>query len=238
MKTNLKNLGFTLLELMTVLAVIVVLTAMVVGVAGMVQTKASKSRATTEIAMLGLAAEGYKGDNGSYPQGHETPELFSSPVPSDDLKPRRHFRPGSGNDKARYEKSSLAFYRELTGDNDLKPDGKPDAGRPIYLKEFDPRILKKSTAAGSSSKTEIAYIQDPFGYPYGYSTAAAKVEAKFQKDLRNPDKDFTGQRKTGEDLEGFNAASFDLWSTSGSNPSTDPQGKEIEIEQAKWIKNW
>ena len=57
MKTNPKNLAFTLLELMTVLAVIVVLTAMVVGVAGLVSRRSSAARATTEIAMLSLAAE-------------------------------------------------------------------------------------------------------------------------------------------------------------------------------------
>lgn len=234
MKTNPKNLAFTLLELMTVLAVIVILTAMVVGVAGMVQNKSSKARAATEIAMLGLAAEGYKGDNGSYPQGHEKPDDFESEIPSDKLSPRRHLQPTS----KKYAASSLALYRELTGDNDLKPDGKPDKDRPIYLKEFDPRILKKSSTSATSAKTEIEYFQDPFGFPYGYSTAAAKVEADFQKDLRNPKKDSTGQRKTGDELEGYNAASFDLWSTSGSSPSGELQGKAKELEQAKWMKNW
>lgn len=236
MKTNPKNLAFTLLELMTVLAVIVILTAMVVGVAGMVQNKSAKARATTEIAMLALAAEGYKGDNGSYPQGHEKPDDFKSEVPSDELVPRKHFRPNS-DDKSKYEKASLAFYRELTGDNEEKPDGKPDKDRAIYLKEFDPRILKKSagTGTGSAATIEVKYFQDPFGYPFGYSTAAAKVERKFQKDLR---KDSTTQRPSGEEIEGFNSATFDLWSTSGSSPNSDVKGKDKETEHAKWIKNW
>ena len=64
MKTRPTNHGFTLLELMTVLLVISILTAMVVGVAGMVQTKSAKARAKTEIAMLSLAADNYKNDNG------------------------------------------------------------------------------------------------------------------------------------------------------------------------------
>ena len=234
MKTNPKNLAFTLLELMTVLAVIVVLTAMVVGVAGLVQNKSAKARATTEIAMLALAAEGYKGDNGSYPQGNEKPGDFKSEVPSDELSPRKHLSPGS-TDKSKYEKSSLALYRELTGDNEENPDGKPNTDRTSYLKEFDPRILKKGSGTGTSAAISVKYFQDPFGYPYGYSTAAAKVERKFQKDLR---KDSTTQRPSGEDSEGFNAATFDMWSTGGSNPGSEMKGKDRDVEQAKWLKNW
>ena len=57
MKTRPQSQGFTLIELMTVLVIITVLTGMVVGVAGLVNTKTAKARATAEIAMLSSAAE-------------------------------------------------------------------------------------------------------------------------------------------------------------------------------------
>ena len=226
MKTHPTNQGFTLLELMTVLLVISVLTAMVVGVAGMVQTKAAKARAKTEIAMLSLAADNYKNDNGGYPRTDET----------DKLDPRKDFSPTS----KKYEEASLALYRELTGDKGPdrdKPDGIPDADTPVYLKEFDLRIVKRSqNTQGGSNKTEVKYFQDPFGFPYGYSTAAAKQEQEYSSTLR---KTGTAERKREDEAEGFNTVTFDLWSTAGSNSTTAPSaGKDASNEQAKWIKNW
>lgn len=226
MKTRPANHAFTLLELMTVLLVISVLTAMVVGVAGMVSTKASKARAKVEIAMLSQAADAYKNDNGNYPRTDET----------DKLDPRKDFSPTS----KKYEEASLAFYRELTGDKGpdrAKPDGIPDADTPVYLKEFDLRIVKRSQSTqGGSNKTEVKYFQDPFGFPYGYSTAAAKQEQEYNSDLR---KNGTAERKKGEEAEGFNTTTFDLWSTASSNLSTPPSpGKDLANEQAKWVKNW
>ena len=226
MKTHPTNQGFTLLELMTVLLVISVLTAMVVGVAGMVQTKAAKARAKTEIAMLSLAADNYKNDNGGYPRTDET----------DKLDPRKDFSPTS----RKYEEASLALYRELTGDKGPdrdKPDGIPDTDTPAYLKEFDLRIVKRSqNTQGGSNKTEVKYFQDPFGFPYGYSTAAAKQEQEYSSTLR---KTGTAERKREDEAEGFNTVTFDLWSTAGSNSTTAPSaGKDASNEQAKWIKNW
>ena len=212
--------GFTLLELMTVLAVIVVLTGLVVGVAGLVQNKSAKARAGAEIAMLNAAAEAYKSDNGTYPQTDKT----------DKLSPRVDFQPT----KSVYIEASLDFYRELTGDKEEKPDGVPDKDQPQYLKEFDPRVLK--TSINSEKKKQILYFMDPFGLPYGYSTAAYKIERKYQDDLR---KNGSAERPQGDEMKGFNGATFDLWSTGGSSPSNPITGaKDKTTEQAKWIKNW
>ena len=208
---------------MTVLAVIVILTAMVVGVAGLVQSKAAKSRAKVEIGMLSLAADRYKSENGSYPRTAET----------DKLSPMEDFDPNKG----KYGKASLDFYKELTGDRIEPYDGIPEPESAVYLKEFDPRILKKTTTGvGAEKKTRIDGFQDPFGYAYGYSTAAAEVEADYLKDLR---KNADEPRKKGKDAKGYNVASFDLWSTGGNSPVGELKSdKEIASEQAKWEKNW
>jgi hypothetical protein len=57
----------------------------------------------------------------------------------------------------------------------------------------------------------VQYIQDPFGYSYGYSTT-------FQHDLDQ------GLQPT----HGYNPT-FDLWSTAGGTTTSDIP---------KWIKNW
>jgi prepilin-type N-terminal cleavage/methylation domain-containing protein len=61
--------GFTIVELITVIAIIAILAALVLSTAGYVQKKGASSRAETEIAALTVALENYKADNGDYPHG-------------------------------------------------------------------------------------------------------------------------------------------------------------------------
>ena len=225
MKRN-PSAAFTLLEMMTVIAVIVILTGMVLSIAGYAQKKGAQARASGEITMLSSACESYKSDNGNYPR--DIPASGSGST--DKLSPKQNFSPVA----AVYTDASLFLYKELSGDKDA--DGKPDTGEQKYLKEMDPRIL---SAKRDSNKviTAVNYFQDPFGFAYGYSTAAAATEEAFQTEVKSgADKP---KRKTGNVLPGFNPGSFDLWSTSGSNTTKTPsQGKAMDLEWAKWIKNW
>jgi len=59
--------GFTLVELLIVIAIIAILAALTLNTAGYIQKKAARSRAETEIAALSAALESYKADNGDYP---------------------------------------------------------------------------------------------------------------------------------------------------------------------------
>jgi general secretion pathway protein G len=59
--------GFTLVEMMVVIAIILVLVGIIVGAAKYAQTKAATSRARGEIAAMEMALEHYKSDNGVYP---------------------------------------------------------------------------------------------------------------------------------------------------------------------------
>ena len=221
--------GFTLIEVITAMAVILILTGLVIQISGYVTNRGSKARATAEIAMLSTACESYKADAGAYPEDLGGAEVTNK------LKPKKDFKPT----KEEYELANRFLYRELSGDKlgtgDF-PDGVPDKDEPRYLKEFDPKLLK--TNKDSSGKiTEVRFIQDPFGYPYGYSTAAARDERKYLQDLR--EKGSSARRPSAAEMDGFNSASFDLWSTGGSKPSSDPTDeKSKELEWAKWIKNW
>ena len=226
--------AFTLLEMLTVLAIIVILSGIVLSVAGYVQKKSALARASGEIAMLSSACESYKADNGSPPR--DVPTTGSSVT--DAISPKRDFIPTD----AKYAAASLFLYKELTGDKvnntskNGQPDGLTDDGAQRYMKEFDPRILNVKKDPTTKAITQVYYLQDPFGFAYAYSTAAALAEETFQKNLLlgKP-----GQRLTGNALLGFNPGSFDLWSTGGSNAKSAPSSDTAkDLEWAKWIKNW
>ena len=157
----------------------------------------------------------------------------ASPGVTEQLSPKEHFVPTS----TLYQRANLFLYRELTGDKRGScPDGQPDPGEPRYLRDFDIKMLK-ATKDPSNRIIEVKYIQDPWGFPYGYSTAAARevlLRARRMNEAGNP-----ADTVSAETLPGFNGSSFDLWSTGGSRPTSTPQDKPAkEREWAKWVKNW
>lgn len=206
--------AFTLIELLTVMAVIAIIVGMVLSIHGLVQRKGASSRAEVEIKALGTACDNYKADNGGYPQDVNS---------SDILNPKT-----SGNPTA-YEAASLFLYKELSGDKDA--NGVTDLGKtppegPIYAPEFfKPDKLEGTKVDGRITK--VLYIRDPFGYSYGYSTKGAAAEQTYQAELR------TTPTKPRPAAEGYNPT-YDLWSTAGKtvSPSSDPGITNV------WIKNW
>ncbi|MGA0334381.1 MAG: type II secretion system protein GspG [Kiritimatiellia bacterium] len=59
--------GFSLVELLVVMAVIAILMGIVIGVSGSIQRKAAEAKARAEIADLMNELEVYKSDMGTYP---------------------------------------------------------------------------------------------------------------------------------------------------------------------------
>jgi prepilin-type N-terminal cleavage/methylation domain-containing protein len=221
--------AFTLIEVITAMAVILILTGLVIQISGYVTTKGSKARATAEISMLTTAAESYKADVGGYPQ--DLSGGLATPGITDRLKPKEHFVPTS----TEYEEASLFLYKELTGDKN--GDGTPGDDEAKYLKEYDVKLLKAERDT-ENRITKVKYIQDPFGYPYGYSTAAAREEMLYNQKLKEKGGAST-PRPSAAEMPGFNSASFDLWSTGGSKPTSEVTDlKKKELEWARWIKNW
>jgi len=72
------RMGFTLVELIIVIAVICILASLVLRVAGFVQYKGATARAQAEIAAMSAALENYKADKGDSPVGTVTPGTMSS----------------------------------------------------------------------------------------------------------------------------------------------------------------
>jgi general secretion pathway protein G len=67
MKKSRRKNGFTLIEILVVLVIIMILAGIIIAAAKYAQTKAARSRAQAEIATMETALESYKNDNGIYP---------------------------------------------------------------------------------------------------------------------------------------------------------------------------
>ena len=213
---NSSESGFTLIEMLTVMAVIGILASLIVGVNSFVQRKAARVRAEGEIKTMGAACENYKADAGDYPR-----DVDGGISTTDELDPRIDGDPSID----KYRKASLLLYKELSGDKDA--DGK-SKDKPYC--EYRPDQLQKNSSG------EIKFIKDPFGNSYGYSTAGKALEEKYREALlRDP----STSRPSGSDLKGF-SPNFDLWSTGGviSKSGTTGSVTSLNSERKRWVKNW
>lgn len=222
MNSRTSSLAFTLIEMLTVMAVIAILAAILLSLNGLVQKKAALSRAEGEIAAMSAACESYKADVGVYPEddnaGADPDTVLLCPLLDGDPT------------AAKYKNASLALYKALSGDakpgmnpdppaqHDDKPDGRAETKR--YY-EFRPNQLRKSATG------DIEGIQDPFNNIYGYSTNAASAERTYKVKVQtNPN---VVRPKSG----GYNPG-FDLWSTGGVTLTAMP----TDADRKRWIKNW
>jgi prepilin-type N-terminal cleavage/methylation domain-containing protein len=204
--------GFTLIEVVMVIAIILILAGLVLAVSGFVQEKGKRSRAEAEIAAISAALESYKADNGIYPRD-PTPNTAT-----DKLDARTMGDPVTTN-TVNYKAAGLVLYRALSGDRNLDRTisdadknldidgstlGSPLTQVPKGYFTFRPAML---LPLGTGNAIALA---DPFGNSYGYSTA-------------NQYNANTGYNPT-----------FDLWSTASNKISPTSDSTVTQ----KWIKNW
>ncbi len=147
--------GFTLLELLTVVAIIIVLAGLILSGMGYAQQKSASERARAEIAAMSLAIEAYKIDNGDYPRYAASGSNNTNALSTG----------SSVNPTTVYIPNATILYQALVGDTD--GNGRTDTGSKAYF-QFKADMLSTGTAAASGS----TYVIDPFGYAYGYSTRA------------------------------------------------------------------
>ena len=177
--------AFTLIELIVVVSIIAVLSALVLSTAGYARKKGARARAETEIAAMSAACENYKADNGVYPANSDTNALNAQ----------------TSVDPSAYQAASLYLYNALFGAT--AGSRTPNTGARSYF------VFKPNMLFPADQTQTVQYIQDPFGYSYGYSTIDNPVANS------NP-------------TPGYNPT-FDLWSTGGGTTTSDVP---------KWIKNW
>lgn len=138
--------SFTLVEMLTVIAIIAILAGLTLAAATAVMGKANRSRASVEISAMSSALENYKSDNGAYPAASLlTTNTYTT----------------SDNSAAGglYQQSSEVLFLSLSGKTNFTDA--PVGGVKVYMNFKQNQV---GTAPGGS------YVQDPWSYSYGYST--------------------------------------------------------------------
>lgn len=203
--------GFTLIEVLTVIVIILIIAGWVITAFGPANKKAADARAKSEIQMISNACENYKADNGEYPrEPGKTEGTGESPI-----DPKIHGNPQAAN----YKASTLALYNLLAGAT--SGNLRPDQDKKSYLNFSS----YKNMLGGPKQGTQVQFLQDPFGNSYGYCTAGAKA-AEDQRSKR-------GGSDPSATTAGYNT-SFDLWSTGGKVYTSTPTDQDRMV----WIKNW
>lgn len=116
-----KRQGFTLVELLTVISIIVILAGLSLGAFSWANRKSMQTKSEVQLRLLGNGIQQYFADAGAYPEAI-----------------------GDGS-----AKESLLIYSMCFGDgvgedglvgteDDVEVDGKPDEWGTIYLNELDP----------------------------------------------------------------------------------------------------
>ena len=162
--------AFTLVELITVIAIIALLAGLVVAGTGFAKQRQASEKAKVQIALLSKAIEEFKADMGFYPG-----ELDNTPV--------------DGN-------VSKELYQALFKDgydytNTSSPSSTWDKATRIYLPELDPRNSKLGWVTRTTSDTpgDNLDILDPWGSGYRYRKGS---------DAQNPDFDVWSIGKDGK----------------------------------------
>jgi len=226
MKRQSPNSGFTLIEMLVVMAVIAILTGLILAVNAVVQNTAARSKASTQIKAMSAACEAYKSDNGGYPQSSSN----SGSTTTDSLDPSS--TSAAIYNPINYTASCLFLWQQLSGHlNDTNPTVQPPAGPNLgtnYAGDIFTDAMLQGTKTGNRV-TGVTCIQDPFGNSYGYGTAGLAAQQKYKSDL------ITNGSATLK-AAGYNPT-FDMWSTAGATTQTGTAGAGNDVKN-KWVKNW
>ncbi len=137
-----RQAGFTLMELLVVITIIVILASLTMGGLGFMQRNQAVQKCKAQIAMLGTGLEEYKLDFGRYPVANDT---------------------GATSDLG-----SNVLYRALYWDSDSNGAGiGADPNQRVYLTELDPTSTKQGWSSNIVASPQNT-IRDPWGLDYRY----------------------------------------------------------------------
>ena len=154
--------GFTLMELLVVVAIIMILAALSLGGLRFMQGKQAEKKCRAQIAMLSSALEEYKLDFGRYPVANDT---------------------GTAGDMG-----SNVLFVALYWDSDGNGAGVgADPNQRIYLPELDPGSTKQGWSSNPIAGPTNT-ILDPWQQPYRYRSGLLGTGA-VNNDCINPDFD-------------------------------------------------
>jgi prepilin-type N-terminal cleavage/methylation domain-containing protein len=199
--------SFTLIELLVVIAIIGILAALTLSAAEAVMNRAARGRASAEIQAISAALESYKSDNGIYPW---TNSAYPASVPIF-ASTNDYTSTDPSSVGGTYATSSQLLYEVLSGKTNFEDMPVPGVTK-TYM-NFKANQLGDATAsAGSYSAAGSTYVEDPWGYAYGYYAPLSSSAA------------------TAAPYNGLGF--FDLWSKGGSLLTTSGGFTNT------WISNW
>jgi prepilin-type N-terminal cleavage/methylation domain-containing protein len=203
--------SFTLIELLVVICIIAILAALTLAAAEAVMNKGARSRASAEMQAMSAAMESYKADNGVYLWTNSA--IYPAYVPIF-TSTNDYIATDPSSVGGTYTISAQLLYEGLSGKTNFEDP--PVAGVTKSYMNFKANQLGGANApAGAysaSGSTCSTYVQDPWGYAYGYYYAPSSANASASP--------YNGL--------GF----FDLWSTGGSLLNTSGGFTNT------WISNW
>jgi general secretion pathway protein G len=140
--------GFTLVELLTVIAIIMILAGLTVGGLSFYNRKVAEDKTRLQLKLLAAGLEAYFGENGEYPL-------------ADDAN-------GKGNTDKLYE----ALFYDTDNDGNSYQD---DDDQEIFLPELDPASNSQGWIAGTGENVKLI---DGFGNEYRYRRMTNPTEMR------------------------------------------------------------
>jgi len=152
--------GFSLIELMVVIGIIVLLAGMLIASLPGIQNRINRSKVTQLLAELEGGLSGYHIDNGIYPQN-----------------------PVAGDRDATGLLGSIVLYKHLSGDWDQ--DGEVDEDEEIYVPKLDYDRNKTSKAPRSTPYRGSYAVVDSYNSPLRYLADPPNIDISERKTV-NP----------------------------------------------------
>ncbi len=227
--------AFTLIELLTVMAIILILAGLILSIAGNANYKGSLARASGEIQAFSAAIESYKTDNGAYPR-ITAANGASNSYTTDTLLPNSSFDPAAAQAPT-YSGTSETLYQLLSGWFNIDANGKTAlaTGTPLPTRYYTFKDTQLSPANMYPFKpANVTAIIDPFGLSYGYSTAY-QAEMEAIQASQTPGTPVPSPAPTPQD--GYNPT-YDLWSTAGYSKTSGKAYPANVSAPSLWVKNW
>ena len=194
MPTRRGSAGFTLIEVITVITIILILAGLVVSGAGFVKDRQANEKARVQIALISKALEDYKLDTGFYPYTDDSANgIDQSGILFQGLYSNAFIDDGTGT--ATLDTTKKLYLAELG----------PAVGKQNWIMLLNPAADKQKWIKLPNPQKWITVkssirIVDPWGGEYRYRSAI-KSDGTSNNSTQNPD--------------------FDLWS-SGKDKLTKP----------------